>query len=200
MFVEIFVLLFCHVFFRTRPQCRGFVDGFPFTGLDHAARLAAFAFVFANQFAIFPLFFFHQDGQADVVGVFANDFFELPRVGVLQRIFAQMQNDAGAAMCQLDVFNFKIARTTTDPAHTFGCRRAGAARFHCDLVGHNETRIEAHAKLTNELCIGLLIARELAHKVLGTALGNGAQIIDGFLSRHANAVVGNGQGLGLGVK
>ena len=45
-----------------------------------------------------------------------------------------------------------------------------------------------------------MIARQLAHEVFGTALGNGAQVVDRFLGRHANAVVGNGQGLGLGVK
>ena len=67
LFVELFVLLLGHIFLGACPEGRGFVDGFPFASFDHAAGLTAFAFVLANQFAIFPLFFFHQDGQADVV-------------------------------------------------------------------------------------------------------------------------------------
>ena len=70
-----------------------------------------------------------------------------------------MQNDAGAALGQLDVFHFKITRATADPAHTLGCRRTGAACFDRDFVSHNEARIKAHTKLANELSIGLLIAR-----------------------------------------
>jgi len=67
LLVELFVLFIADFFFGASPQSGGFVDGFPFASLDHAARLAAFTLVFANQLTIFPFFFFHQDGQADVV-------------------------------------------------------------------------------------------------------------------------------------
>jgi len=162
--------------------------------------LAAFAFVFANQFAIFPLFFFHQDGQADVVGIFANNLFQFPSVGVLQGVFAQVQDDAGAACGALDGFHFKVTGAAADPTHAFGGGCACTASFDSDLVGHNETRIEAHTKLPNELRIGFLITRQFAHKVLGAAFSDGAQVVNGFLGGHANAVVGNGQSLSLGVK
>ena len=72
-------------------------------------------------------------------------------------------------------------------------RQAGAARFHRDLVGHDEARIEAHAELADELGVLLLVARQAAHELLGAALGDGAQVLDGFLARHADAVVADGE-------
>jgi hypothetical protein len=50
------------------------------------------------------------------------------------------------------------------------------------------------------LASDLLVAGELAHEVAGAALGNRAQVVDGLLLAHANAVVADGQRLGLFVK
>ena len=41
-----------------------------------------------------------------------------------------------------------------------------------------------------------MVAGKPVHKVLGAALGDGAQVFDGFLFTHADAAVGNGDGFG----
>ncbi len=41
-------------------------------------------------------------------------------------------------------------------------RQAGAARFHGDLVGHDEARVKAHAELADQLRVALLVARQAA--------------------------------------
>ncbi|MNV75313.1 hypothetical protein D3C71_1685920 [compost metagenome] len=106
-----------------------------------------------------------------------------------------MQDDAGAALWAIDGLHLEVTRATADPAHAFVGLEARAARLHRDLVGHDETRVETHAELADELGVLLLVARELAHEVLGAALGNGAQVVDGLLRAHADTVVGDGERL-----
>jgi hypothetical protein len=157
-----------------------------------------------NQLAVFPLFLFHLDGQADVVGIFVDDALDLPGLGVVQRVFTQVQDNAGATLRAGDGFHLKRAATAgaavAHPTHTFIGLEACAAGFHRDFVGHDKARVKAHAKLANKVAVGLLVASELAHKVFGAALGNGAQVVNGFLLREANAVVSNGQRLCIFVK
>ena len=120
---------------------------------------------------------------------------ELPGVQVFTGVFPQVQRDAGAALGAFDGFHFEVACAAADPAHAFICRRACATRLHGDLVGHDEAGVKAHAELPDQLGVGLLVAAELAHKVLGAALGDGAEVVDGFLRAHADAVVGDRQRL-----
>ncbi|EKD98063.1 MAG: hypothetical protein ACD_23C00603G0002 [uncultured bacterium] len=135
-----------------------------------------------------------------MVGVFADDLLELPGVEVFRSVVAQVQDDAGAALRAGDGFHLKVTAATADPAHALFGLEAGTARFDGDLVGHDEARIKAHAELADELGILLLIATELAHEVLGAALGDGAKVVDGLLRAHTDAVVGDGEGFGGGVK
>ncbi len=150
--------------------------------------------------ALFPLFLFHQNRQADVVGILGDDAFELPVVGVVQRIVAQVQGHAGAALGALNAFDLKVARPTTDPAHAVCRRQTRTARFDGDFVRHDEARVKTHAKLADQLRIRLLVARQLGDKVFGAAFGDGAQVVDGFLLGKANAVVGNRQRFGFFVE
>jgi len=50
------------------------------------------------------------------------------------------------------------------------------------------------------LRVFLLVAAQAAHEVLGAALGDGAQVLDRLGLAHADAVVADGEGFGLGVK
>jgi len=188
--VERFVLLGRDVFLGAAPQGVGLVDRFPFAGLDHVAGLVVLAFL--------PFLFFHEDGQRDVVGILADDLLELPGVEVFVGVVAQVQRDAGAALRARDVGHLEVARAGARPAHALLGRQARAARFDRDPVGHDEARIEAHAELADELAefrsLGLLLSAELAHEVLGTTLGDGAEVVDGFLARQADALVGDGDG------
>ena len=178
LFVEVVVLLLANVFLSPRPNGIGFVDRFPVAGFDHGARLAAAAFVAGvNQFAIFPFFLFHQDGKADVVRVFINNAFHFPSVGIVLRVFAQVQGHTGAALFARNRLDFKRAATgaaIADPTHALSHRQSRSARFHGDFVGHDKARIKANAKLANELRVGFLVAAEFGDKVFGTALSDGA--------------------------
>ena len=182
LFVKVLVLLGRDVFFGARPQGAGLVHGFPFAGHHHAAAGCTFGWVvLVDRLALFPLFLFHQNRQADVVGILGDDAFELPVAGVVQRIVAQVQGHAGAALGALNAFDLKIARTATHPTHAVGRWQTGTARFDRDFVCHDEARVKTHAKLADQLRIRLLVARQLGDKVFGTAFGDGAQVVDGFL-------------------
>src|SRR5256885_4904162 len=67
--------------------------------------------------AVLPLLFFHEDGQADVVGVLADDLLDLPGVEELLGLGAQVQRDAGATLGALDLLDLELARAAAGPAH-----------------------------------------------------------------------------------
>ena len=128
LLVKLVVLLRRDVFFGARPDSVALVGGFPFAGFHHATGLTATGFVaWVDQLAVFPLFLFHQDGQADVVRVFANDAFEFPGAGVVQCVVAQVQRHAGAALGTVNGFDLKVARAAAGPAHAFSCFHARTA-------------------------------------------------------------------------
>ena len=133
-----------------------------------------------------------------MVGVFVDDGFELPVVGKLQRVFAQVQGDAGAAIGFVDSLDFKVATAAADPTHAFARGNARAARFDGDFVSDDKARVKAHAKLADELALVLRVAflrfAQAPHKVFGAAFGNRAQVLDGLLRRHADAVIADGDG------
>ena len=65
--------------------------------------------------------------------------------------------------------------------------------MHRHLVGDDEGRVEADAKLADQLRVAGLIARQVTEKLGGAGAGNGSQMLDGLIAGHANAVVGDGQ-------
>lgn len=63
-----------------------------------------------------------------------------------------------------------------------------------DFVGDKESRVEAHAKLADELGGGLslrLHLRHLVEELAGARLGNGAQIPHQLVFGHSNTSVGD---------
>ena len=188
VFVEIGVLLVGDVLLAARPQGAGRVDGFPLVFFDVFAFLAV------------PLFFLHQHRQADVVGVFADHGLQLPVAQVFRRIVAQVQSHAGAANWAVDGFHLEVAGASADPAHAFSRWQASAAAFDGDFVGDDEARVEAHAKLANQLCVFLLVTAHAVHEFFGAAFGDGAQVVNRLLGAHADTVVGDGDGFGFFVE
>ena len=204
VFVELSVLFVAHLLFGASPKGVGLVDGFPLVGQHHFAGLATTGGVTFNEFSIFPLLFAHADGQRNVVRVFVDDRLELPGAQVFLGIVTQVQDDLGAALRLGDGFYVEVTGASAAPTHTFFGFQSCAAGLDGDAVRHDVTRIKAHAELTNQSAlvfgVGFLVATELAHELACAALGNGAQMGDGFFLAHANAVVGNGQRLGVFVK
>ena len=188
LFVKLVVLLLGDVFFGARPQRCSLVDGFPRTGKNHFAGLIVFA--------VFPLFFRHLNRQRNMVRVLVDHALELPGVQVVLRVRFEVQRDAGAALKTLDLGDLKLARAFAGPAYTLRCGQARTAAFHSDAVCDDKTRIKPHAKLANQLRIVFLIARQLVHEVARAAFGDGAEVVNGFLLRQTDAVVGDRERFG----
>ena len=188
LLVELLVLLFGDLALAARPQRSGLVDGRPFVLLDLLLGVGV------------PLFLLHQDGQRDVVRVLADDGLELPAGQKLLLALTQVQDDVGAALGAGDGLDLEVARTFGAPAHAFFGGGSGTAGLDSDAVGHDEAAVKAHAELTDQLRVFLLIALELGHEFTRTALGDGAQIGHGLFGAHADAVVADGDGLLVGVE
>ena len=108
-----------------------------------------------------------------------------------------MQDDVGAALCAFDGLDFEVARAFAAPAHAFSRRGACTSGLHRQPVGDDEAAVEADAKLANEVGVFFLVALQLGHEFARAALGDGAQVLHGFGRTHADAVVADGEGLGL---
>ena len=75
--------------------------------------------------------------------------------------------------------------------------KSGAAADKRHFVGDDEGGIKAHAELADEMRILGLVAGKLLKEFLGSRFGDSADISDHLVFRHADAVVGNGEGLGF---
>ena len=70
------------------------------------------------------------------------------------------------------------------------------ARDHIHLGGDNEARIETDAELADQVDVALA-GLHLLDESLGSGLGDGAEIVDQLLFRHADAGIGDGECLVL---
>ncbi|MNR34839.1 hypothetical protein D3C85_1526430 [compost metagenome] len=108
-----------------------------------------------------------------------------------------MQDDASAALGFLNRCNFEIAFALGRPVHAFACGAAGTTAVHVDFVSDDECGVETHTKLTDQVRVFFLVAGQVFHEIGGTGFGDGAQVRDRILAAHANAVVFEGDGLGV---
>ena len=72
---------------------------------------------------------------------------------------------------------------------------AGLAGEDLDLVGDHEDGVEADAELSDEVGVFPGVAGELGEEVLGAGAGDGAEVRDEVFLVHADAGVGDGEGL-----
>ena len=78
---------------------------------------------------------------------------------------------------------------------------AGAAGDHVDLVGDHEGRVEADAELADQgRAFAGLAGFEPLHEGLGAGARDGAERLDHLVVAHADAVVLDGEALGVGVE
>ena len=123
-------------------------------------------------------------------------------VSALQQVvfaLAQMQDDVGAAGFADDRVDAVVALAGALPADTVLGGRAGLAGDQRDVIGHDERRIEADAELADEVGVLCLVAGQLLEKLAGARLGDGPDVGDDIVARHADAVVGDGDRSGLRV-
>ncbi len=184
VFVELLVLLVGDFALGSGPEGAGLVDRLVLIG----QRLLVLLLV--------PFLFLHQDGLDDVVGVLADDGTQLPAVGQVLGLRAQMQGDLGAARRLVHHLQSEFAAAVGLPAHPLARLLAGAPGQHGDAVGDDEGGVETDAELTDQVGVLLLVAGELGEELAGPRLGDGTQVGDHLVAAHADPVVGDGQGLG----
>ena len=118
---------------------------------------------------------------------------QAPAIGVLLAFFVEVKQHRGAGDGALRRLDLKAGLAVAGPAP--GLVFAGLAGDDLDAVGDHERAVEADAELADEIGIPLRIAGKLGEKVLGAGAGDGAQMRDQILLIHADAGVGDGEGL-----
>jgi hypothetical protein len=68
-----------------------------------------------------------------------------------------------------------------------------------DPVGHKERRVESHAEHPDHVDVVLLALAERLHEVGSSRPGDGAEVLDHFVHRHADAGVAHGERLVVGI-
>lgn len=134
-----------------------------------------------------------------MVGILAHQILEAEVVGVFLGVILEVQHDLGATYLAVDVGDGEFALAFRAPFDAGILGQVGTTSADAHLIGDDEARIETDAKLTDQACIFLLLAGKLLEKVGGAALGDGAEVLDHVITAHANAVVANGDGAGLGI-
>ena len=134
----------------------------------------------------------HLDRHADVVRILADDGAQAEAVGELPGIVPERQGHLGATGKSLGVLDREALLAPGRPAHT-GLLPCPPGE-HLHLLGNDEGAVEANPELADEGGVALLIAREPFQELRRAGLGDGAEIGHNLLPRHADAVVGHGEG------
>ncbi len=110
-----------------------------------------------------------------------------------------MQHDVGAGLLARRRRQGELAGAFRCPGE--GLLGAGLAGGDLHPVGHHEGGVEADAELADQAGPVLRLgACQVLGKGAGAGAGDGAQIVDHLLPRHADAVVRDQQGAGLLVR
>ena len=154
-------------------------------GHHHLDRVTHIVTVLLNQALETPL------GQEAIVGLGL-------AVGIELLVLAQRQDDIGTVLGTLAVLDGVALKTVGFP-HMGDILAVGAADD-LHMAGDHKSRVEAHAKLADDVDIRTLLLGVLGLKLLGAGMGDGAQIALQLLGGHANAVIRDGNGAGVFIK
>ena len=139
----------------------------------------------------------HDDRILDEVGIFVDDSAQFPAFQILFGVLLEVEGDFGARFALLRGIQLVFALAAAAPAHC-GRIRAGLLRDDDHFARHHERRIESDAELTDQFGQFLFLRPLLLEKLqkrTGAALGDGADVLDDLVLRHADAVVADGEGL-----
>ena len=133
-------------------------------------------------------------GKAMWLEYFLTISLQAPAVGVLLALFVEVQEDGGAgdgARCGLECRSRSCRRwSSARPGLSPALRETTSM-----LVGDHEGAVEADAELADEVGVLFGVAGELREEVLGAGAGDGAEVGDEVLLVHADAGVGDGEGV-----
>ena len=182
--VEGIVLLLGHVLLGTLPQGHHGVEG---------VELGVILVLILGALLDSGLGDLHADGVADVVGILADKGAELvllQELGVvlLLGICLDGHDDVGTGGITLSGLD-GVAVGVRGPLPGGVC--AVLLGDDGDGVGHHKGGVEAHAELTDDVDVLVLLHGLLEDQAAG--LGDGTQVLLHVGAVHADAVVGNGQ-------
>ena len=102
-----------------------------------------------------------------------------------------MQGDVGASRAFGHSFDRVRALAGTLPADAVVGRGSRPSRHKRHALGHDEGGVEADAELTDQLRVLGGVGCQMLKELARPGLGNGPDVINHFLTRQANAVVGD---------
>ena len=118
-----------------------------------------------------------------------------PRLGrVLRAILLEVHHDLRTALLTRRIGDLISAHAVARP-HQLATIGTPAARMHAHLVGHHEGGIKTNAKLADHVRWRSAAFLHRFEKGLGAGMRNGSEIFHQLVMRHANAMIGNRQGL-----
>src|ERR1017187_767258 len=141
----------------------------------------------------------HAHRESDVIGIAAHQSAQPEGVDKLLGFRFQMQHHAGTALLARDGLDRELPVSARFPAYRRLSRGVGAATEQLDPLGDDERGIEANAELPDQLGVLLLVPGKALEELGGAGFGDGPEVRDRFLAAHADAVVADRQGAGLGV-
>ena len=148
----------------------------------------------------------HGDRVADVVGILLDQALEGHLIGVVffaavaVEVTVQMEDDRRPVLRFLAFFEGVFAASRRFPL--ISLRFAGLTGDDRNRIGDHEGRIEADAELADEVLIriaAVLGFLQLFKEGFRPRLGNGAEVIHQILLVHTKSVIGNGQGMAVGI-
>mmetsp|Transcript_11396 Transcript_11396/g.37424 ORF Transcript_11396/g.37424 Transcript_11396/m.37424 type:complete len:317 (-) Transcript_11396:226-1176(-) len=139
------------------------------------------------------------DGEVDKLGVLGDELLELELLGVLGRLLLEVDANLSPAL------NLLALGVLRDGKVAVGARLPDpllvvfvALGHHLDVVRHEVHGVKADAKLPDEVHVARPL--HLLQEGGRARLGDGAEVVDEVLPRHANALVRDGQNAVLGVE
>ncbi|HKN57955.1 MAG TPA: hypothetical protein VJV97_03830 [Gemmatimonadaceae bacterium] len=131
-----------------------------------------------------------------MIGVSADN---RPQLGAREEVvltLAQVQGDLGTATRLFHHLDGELTAAIRLPAHALLRGLTGTPGQHRNLVGDDERRIEAHAELSDQVGILLLVSGQLGKKLARPRLRNRTEVGDDLIAGHAHPIVGHGQRAG----
>ena len=157
--------------------------------------------VLAAVFVPLPALHVHVDGPADVVGVFPDELLELPAlqvigIALLVGVLLDVHDDVRADGLLLAGGDGVPVRAGGLPAVRL--LRAEGAGHDGHGIRHHERGVEAHAELADDVHVpGVFRALDGLPELVRAARRDDAEVCLQLVLRHADAVVGHGEGPGV---
>ena len=189
--IEAVVLLIGHFALLLLPDGDHAVQGFQLgVGLPLGLIVLGFGVRFRLLTALFTL---HLDGVAHIVAVLLYDshnavFVQEVVVFLSVGIRLDVQNDLGAHGVLLGGGHLVAVHTGGLPLPSLV--RAVSLGDDGQLIGHHKGRVEAHAELTNDIDVFVLV---VLFEIQRAGVSNGAQILLQLFLGHTDAVILHGQ-------